>query len=50
MLQSYKLGLSIPKDSMAAIQMSGPIENNQQDYANLYERGIKELKDFIDLF
>lgn len=49
-LQSYKLGLSIPKDSMAAIQMSGPIVNNQQDYANLYERGIKELKDFIDLF
>lgn len=49
-LQSYKLGLSNPKDSMAAIQMSGPIKNNQQDYAALYERGIKELKDFIDLF
>ena len=50
LLQSYKLGLSIPKNSMAAIQMSGPIKVNQQEYANLYERGIQELKNLIDLF
>lgn len=49
-LRSYKLGLATAKDCYAAIQMSGPITERQQEYANLYERGIKELKDLIDSF
>ena len=47
-LCSYKLGLSTPKDSYAAIQMSGPIKENIDDYVGLYERGIKELEDLIN--
>lgn len=46
-LCSYKLGLSTPKDSYAAIQMSGPITERIADYVSLYERGIRELKDLI---
>lgn len=47
-LKSYKLGLATPKDSYAAIQMSGPITERQDEYVRLYEDGIKELKSFID--
>lgn len=47
-LKSYKLGLSTPKDSYAAIQMSGPIREHQDKFASLYERGILELKNLID--
>lgn len=47
-LRSYKLGLATPKDSYAAIQMSGPITERQDEYVRLYEEGIKELKNFID--
>lgn len=47
-LRSYKLGLATPKDSYAAIQMSGPITERQDEFVKLYEEGIKELKTFID--
>lgn len=47
-LNSYKLGIATPKDSYAAIQMSGPITEQIDDYVSLYERGIKELKNLID--
>lgn len=47
-LRSYKLGLATPRDSYAAIQMSGPITERQDEYAKLYEEGIKEFKTFID--
>ena len=47
-LKSYKLGLATPKDSYAAIQMSGPITEHKEEYVKLYEEGIKELKSFID--
>ena len=47
-LQSYKLGLATPKDSYAAIQMSGPITDHINDYVSLYERGIKELENLIN--
>lgn len=46
-LNSYKLGLATPKNSYAAIQMSGPIMDNLKDYAGLYERGIEELNNLI---
>lgn len=49
-LNSYKHGLSSPKNSYAAIQYSGPIREELSKYVCLYERGIKELKDFIDLY
>lgn len=42
-LLSYKLGLASPKDSYAAIQLSGPITDRFSDYARLYERGLQEL-------
>lgn len=47
-LRSYKLGLATPKDSYAAIQMSGPIIERQDEYSHLYEEGIRELKNFIE--
>ena len=47
-LKSYRQGLSEKQYPLAAIQMSGPIYDNHQLYAELYERGIQELKDFID--
>lgn len=47
-LQSYKMGLAMSRYSYAAIQMSGPVNNRLDDFAALYERGIKELKDYID--
>lgn len=47
-LKSYRQGLSSPKDPVTAIQMSGPITDHCLEFSNLYERGIKELKDYID--
>lgn len=47
-LKSYKLGLSTPKDSYAAIQMSGPITDRLEEYVRLYINGLEELKNFID--
>ena len=47
-LKSYKLGLATPKNSYAAIQMSGPIIERLDEYVRLYEEGIKELKNYID--
>ena len=47
-LKSYKLGLLTPKDSYAAIQMSGPITDRLDEYVSLYNNGLEELKNFID--
>lgn len=47
-LKSYKQGLAMPKEPYAAIQMNGPINDSMQAFANLYERGIKELKNYLD--
>lgn len=47
-LYSYKLGLATPKDSYAAVQISGPITECLQEYVSLYERGIKELENLIN--
>ena len=47
-LRSYRLGLATPKYPYAAIQMSGPVNDHLDDYASLYERGLKELKDYLD--
>ena len=47
-LCSYKLGLATPKDSYAAIQMSGPITERIHEYVSLYERGIMELENLIN--
>ncbi len=49
-LKSYKQGLAEKKYALSAIQMSGPITERKDEYAALYERGIKELKDIIDTF
>jgi hypothetical protein len=47
-LMSYKLGLKNEKNPLSAIQESGPIREMKQEYADLYKRGLKELKDFLD--
>lgn len=51
-LKSYRLGLKSyidhPMHPLMAIQQSGPITELHQDYANLYKRGMAELKNFID--
>ena len=51
-LKSYRLGLKNyidhPMHQLMAIQQSGPITERHQDYANLYIRGMAELKNFID--
>ena len=47
-LKSYRQGLLEKKYPFSAIQMSGPISDNHNLYAELYERGIQELKNFID--
>lgn len=47
-LKSYKQGLANHKDPDAAIQMNGPIVDRLQDYANLYVRGIQELKNYLE--
>lgn len=51
-LKSYRLGLKSyidhPMHPLMAIQQSGPITERHQDYADLYKRGMAELKNFID--
>ena len=47
-LISYRQGLLENKYPLSAIQMSGPIYDDFQLYAELYEHGIQEMKDFID--
>lgn len=51
-LKSYRLGLrqynEHPMHPLMAIQQSGPITEHHQDYADLYVRGMDELKSFID--
>lgn len=47
-LRSYRLGLASPKYPLAAIQMSGPVKYRRAEFAELYEKGIKELKDYLD--
>lgn len=51
-LKSYRLGLKSyaehPMHPLMAIQQSGPIIERHQDYADLYTRGMDELKNFID--
>ena len=51
-LKSYRLGLKNflehPIHPLMAIQQSGPITERHQDYADLYIRGMAELKNFID--
>ena len=51
-LKSYRLGLKNycehPMHPMMAIQQSGPITERRPDYADLYIRGMEELKNFIN--
>lgn len=47
-LRSYKLGLTQKKTPILAIQESGPITHHRQNFADLYQRGLVELKEFID--
>lgn len=51
-LKSYCLGIKSyiehPMHPLMAIQQSGPITERNKDYADLYTRGIEELKDFIE--
>lgn len=51
-LRSYRLGVSQilqdGKPSILRIQESGPIKDNIMDYANLFDRGLQELKSFLD--
>lgn len=46
-LRSYRLGVSKKCNSIFAIQKNGPIYDRQKDYAALYERGRKELLEFL---
>lgn len=47
-LRSYQLGLSRDKEPLFAIQESGPIKYERRRFAELYQRGLEELKQFID--
>lgn len=47
-LKSYQLGLAHPCNPILAIQKNGPITDRQSDYAELYQRGRIELKEFLD--
>lgn len=51
-LKSYRLGLRDFNNQrinpLMAIQQSGPIRERHQDYADLYVKGMVELKQFID--
>ncbi len=47
-LKSYRQGLAEVKYPLSDIQLSGPITERQPEYASLYQRGLQELKDFID--
>ena len=46
-LRSYKLGLLSSKNPKLAIQESGPISSNKDAFADLYQRGIQELGEFV---
>lgn len=46
--RSYQLGLSRDKEPLFAIQESGPIKYERRRFAELYQRGLEELKQFID--
>lgn len=47
---SYLLGLNRfnPDVAFMTIQMNGPIENNIEEFASLYIRGMQELKQYMD--
>lgn len=49
-LNSYRLGLKkyTPKYAFMTIQSSGSIKNNINEYANLYVRGMEELKYYLE--
>ena len=49
-LNSYSLGLKKynPKYAFMTIQSSGPIKDNINEYANLYVRGMEELKSYLE--
>lgn len=51
-LKSYRLGIKYYEDHyihpLLAIQQSGPIMEHHRDYADLYTRGMKELKDLVE--
>ena len=51
-LKSYQLGLRYYNEHrvnpLMAIQLSGPITERHQDYAELYTKGMEELKYFIE--
>ena len=49
-LNSYRLGMEKcnPKYAFLTIQQSGPIEEKIEEYANLYVRGMNELKDYLE--
>ena len=51
-LKSYRLGLKYYNEHhvnpLMAIQQSGPITKRHQDFAELYIRGMEELKKFIE--
>jgi len=52
-LKVYKLGIEKyqnTKNKFLRIQMAGPINSNLKDYESLYDRGMNELKDFLDGF
>lgn len=46
-LRSYKLGLLSQKNPKLAIQESGPISSNKNAFAELYQRGLQELDEFL---
>ena len=48
-LQSYKLGLATPKDSYAAIQMSGPITDHINDYYSLDKKIFRNYVIFASI-
>lgn len=49
-LNSYRLGIEKynPKYAFLTVQQSGPIEEKIEEYANLYVRGMNELKDYLE--
>lgn len=49
-LNSYRLGQRKfnPKYAFMTIQSSGTIKYNIEDYASLYIRGMKELKNYLE--
>lgn len=46
-LLSYKLGLARERDPYLAIQLNGKINEEHDEYAEVYLRGRKELSDFL---